>query len=150
MRTSKSMRAFYPDGVAYPNLPNDLVTISQSLWESLIAGQTAGQVIEWGNDGVPYLADRPAQPLSEWRATAKVSRFQAREQLRRDGLLTAATAIAQGAGGTAWEAWQSAIEFRRMSDTINGLAPQLRPDLQGEALEEWKDQFFRDAGKIEA
>ena len=99
---------------------------------------------------VAELAAQAVDPVASWRGSAKVSRFQAREQLRRDGLLTAATDIAQAAGGTAWEAWQSAIEFRRMSDTINGLAPMLRPDLQGEALEEWKDQFFRDAAGIEA
>ena len=75
--------------------------------------------------------DAPAMPqesIETWRARAKVSRFQAFAALDNAGLLTSATNLVNAQGGVAKLAWDNAIEFRRNSPTINGLAAALGLD----------------------
>ncbi|MNN26624.1 Caudovirales tail fiber assembly protein [compost metagenome] len=52
-----------PDTVVVPNpdtqIPADAVEISFDEWQALLNGQTAGKVIEWGDDGYPMLVDPP-------------------------------------------------------------------------------------------
>jgi len=63
-----------------------------------------------------------AEKLAEWRATTKVSRFQARAALFAAGKLVAAEQAVAAIGGVAAIAWADAIEFRRNSPTIIALA----------------------------
>lgn len=86
----------------------------------------------------------PVSELEAWRSTAKVSRFQAFAALDAAGLLDDATALVNAQGGVAKLAWDNAIEFRRSSPTINGLASAL--GLTDEAL----DALFLAAAGIEA
>ena len=65
------------------------------------------------------------EPKSPAPVPDKVSAFQARAALFEMGLLDAATAITQSAGGEILLAWEYATEFRRDSAAINGLAPHL-------------------------
>ena len=83
--------------------------------------------------------------LAKWRATAKVSRFQARAALLGAGLLTSIeTAVANSGNAFAQLAWADAIEFRRNSPTIAALA-----GLVGLTDEELDDLFLA-AAEIEA
>lgn len=63
-----------------------------------------------------------AELLAAWRATAKVSRFQARAALFAAGKLAAVEAVVAATGGMAAIAWADASEFRRDSPTIAALA----------------------------
>lgn len=63
-----------------------------------------------------------AEKLAAWRATAKVSRFQARAALYASGKLGEVEAVVAKAGGMAGIAWADASEFRRDSPTIAALA----------------------------
>lgn len=74
-----------------------------------------------------------------------VSRFQAKEALRRVGLLPQADAIVAASGNaTLQNAWESANEFRRDSPGINALAPALGLDSAG------LDDLFRTAAGVVA
>lgn len=145
MRYSPSTGGFYPSDVFYPNLPSDLVEITSEQHALLIGGQGAGKRIVAVN-GAPVLQDvaEATATLAEWRATAKVSRFQAFAALDAVGLLDDATALVTAQGGVAKLAWDNAIEFRRSSPTINGLASAM--GLTDEAL----DALFLAAAEIEA
>lgn len=105
------------------------------------AAQAAG-----GNAPLEPVPTAPteAETLAQWRATAKVSRFQAFAALDAAGLLGQATALVTAQGGVAKLAWDNAIEFRRSSPTINGLASAM--GLTDEAL----DALFLAAAEIEA
>ena len=93
---------------------------------------------------VRFLDYDPNAAVAVWRATAKVSRFQAFAALDAAGLLDDATALVNAQGGVAKLAWDNAIEFRRSSPTINGLASAL--GLTDEDL----DALFLAAAGIEA
>jgi peptidyl-tRNA hydrolase len=54
MFSSKSARGFV-DGVINTSIPADAVEISAERHAELMAGQLAGMVIEWGDDGLPVL-----------------------------------------------------------------------------------------------
>lgn len=86
-----------------------------------------GQRAFW--DGIQWLLD-PSDAsliavieLAKWRATAVVSRFQARAALLAAGLLASVeAAVANSGNAFAQLAWADAIEFRRNSPTIAALA----------------------------
>jgi hypothetical protein len=144
---SPSVRGFFsPDG--RPPIPSDAVEISDEQHANLIAGQTTGHEIVPGENGFPARVSPPVptpeQTLAAWRATAKVSRFQAMAALSAAGKLTAATAAVNAAGGLAKLAWDNAIEFRRDSLTIAGLAEAV--GLDDAAV----DALFIAAAEIEA
>jgi hypothetical protein len=85
-----------------------------------------------------------AADLARWRATAEVSRFQAKAALAAAGKLEAANAIVAAASDMAKLAWAEALVFRRDSPTIAALAPLL--GLDDIAL----DNLFRAAAEIKA
>ena len=58
---SKSTRGFY-DPAINTTMPEDVVEITTEEHVSLLAGQSLGKVIDWGDDGYPYLADPPPTP----------------------------------------------------------------------------------------
>lgn len=73
MRYAASTNGFYPEDIEYPSLPDDIVDIDISLWEEMFKGQNNGLVITPGEDGRPYLAERPA-PTKEQLADINESR----------------------------------------------------------------------------
>ena len=73
-----------------------------------------------------------------------VSRFQARAALHLAGLLDQVEALIADADPIAQIAWQDAVEFRRDSPTINGLAAQIG------MTQEQLDDLFRAAAGITA
>lgn len=85
-----------------------------------------------------------ADALGAERAGMVVSRFQAKAALDAAGLLASAESAVTAAGGTALLAWNEAVEFRRNSPTIAGLAGAL--GLSDTDL----DDLFRSAAMIEA
>lgn len=102
----------------------------------------------WGGAAWEAKAVQPgpteAELLTAWRATARVSRFQARAALLSAGLLDQVeTAVATGDRITQL-AWSDAQEFRRLSPTISILSTAM--GLTDEQL----DALFRDAATIEA
>jgi hypothetical protein len=143
MRYSPSTNGFYPESINYNALPSDLVTITAQAHKALLDAQALGKVITAGVGGVPVAQDA-VPDLAAWRASAKVSRFQAFAALSAAGKLTAATAAVNAAGGLAKLAWDNAIEFRRDSPTIASLAAAV--GLDDAAL----DALFIAAAEIEA
>lgn len=87
-----------------------------------------------------------AEQLANWRESAKVSRFQAREQLRRAGYLAQVNTLMEdpATDETTVMAWQDAQEFRRNSPTIAAMGAALG------LTEEDMDSLFQAAALIEA
>ncbi len=57
MRYSPSTNGFYADEIDYQNLPDDIITISDELYQSLMKGQTEGKEISSDEDGNPILKE---------------------------------------------------------------------------------------------
>jgi hypothetical protein len=103
--------------------------------------------IGWSyEDGVftPPPGPPPEEILAVERARMVVSRFQAKAALLQAGLLDQVSAALADADPVAQLAWAEAVEFRRMSPTILGLAATI--GLTDEQL----DDLFRAAAEIEA
>jgi hypothetical protein len=86
----------------------------------------------------------PEEQLTAERAGMAVSRFQAKAALLGAGLLDQVNTALADADPVAQLAWAEAVEFRRTSPTILGLAATI--GLTGEQL----DDLFRAAAGIEA
>lgn len=97
-------------------------------------------------DTAPAATDPPPQTLDEWRASASVSRFQARAALLNAGLLDSVqTKMSDPATpALARLAWTDAQEFRRMSPTVLTMGQAL--DLTDVQL----DDLFKQAATITA
>jgi len=57
MRYSPSTNGFYADEIDYQNLPDDIITISEELYQSLMKGQAEGKEISADEDGNPILKE---------------------------------------------------------------------------------------------
>ena len=68
--SSKSMRGFYDDAISSV-IPSDAVEITQAQHIELLTAQSAGKVICWGTDGMPYLAYPPKPTKAELEALAR-------------------------------------------------------------------------------
>lgn len=60
MFTSRSTRGFYDAENHSVSMPADVVEITAAQYAALLAGQSAGKIIEWNADGYPILVERPA------------------------------------------------------------------------------------------
>lgn len=78
MYYSGSERGFYEKEIHGDKIPSDAVEISIDLYEQLLDGQSAGKVINSGDDSVPYLSD-PLPPTSAQLSTSA--------RLKRDKLI---------------------------------------------------------------
>jgi hypothetical protein len=92
----------------------------------------------------PPAGPTPEEILAAERAPMVVSRFQAKAALLGAGLLDQVNAALAEADPVAQLAWAEAVEFRRTSPTILGLAVTI--GLTDEQL----DELFRAAAQIEA
>ena len=84
----------------------------------------------------------PDPPEMPEPVPATISRFQARQRLYQMGLLDDAEALVVAQGTEAAMAWEDVYEFRRDSQLVNDIAPELGMDQN--AL----DDFFRVASTI--
>ncbi|MGN7870550.1 hypothetical protein [Paracoccus sp. 22332] len=137
---SNGRAVFFDDRLTSP--PFGAVAISKERHAALLAGQATGKIITADAQGKPVLADPEASPLP---VPDVVSRFQARMALRNAGLFEAANDAVYGSQDDLLiEAWESAVEFRRVSPSIIMLGAVL--GLEDAAI----DQLFRDAAAITA
>ena len=83
MFAAKSTCGFY-DPDFNEVIPGDAVEISADMHMALLVGQGAGQVIAWGDDGFPFLAEPPPPSLEEQATT---------ERAWRDALLSASDGV---------------------------------------------------------
>jgi hypothetical protein len=83
MFASKSTRGFY-DASIHASMPDDVVEISAENHAELLAGQSEGKVITWGDDGYPVLVDPPLPSPEVLAAT---------ERVWRDGQLAATDGV---------------------------------------------------------
>lgn len=119
----------------------DLVEVT----EENAALPDAGPTVSIGCFYVPadgsYLPppDPPAMPEP---VPETVSRFQARQRLYQLGLLDDAEALVIAQGTAAAMAWEDVYEFRRDSQLVNDIAPELGMDQND------LDDFFRVASTI--
>lgn len=89
------------------------------------AGQPGWQAFLAMNPA-PYVPKPEPDPLEIERAAMKVSRLQARVAMRAAGILSAVEAAVLASGNAdIQDAWETAVEFRRLSPTILALAAQL-------------------------
>ncbi|QGA51443.1 phage tail assembly chaperone [Pseudomonas brassicacearum] len=85
MFTSKSTRSFY-DATIHTSMPDDIIEISSEVHAELLAGQSEGKVINWGDDGLPMLVD---PPLPSDEVLAAIERaWRDRCLLETDGVVT--------------------------------------------------------------
>ncbi|MED7670279.1 phage tail protein [Pseudomonas moraviensis subsp. stanleyae] len=73
MYSSQQTRGFY-DAALHTVMPADVVEISAEYHAELMAGQSNGKVIEWGDDGLPVLADPQLPGPDELAAAERVWR----------------------------------------------------------------------------
>jgi len=83
MFASKTTRGFY-DPAIHTTMPADAVEMPEGLHAELLAGQSEGKVITWGDDGYPVLVD-PPPPSPEVLAAI--------ERVWRDGQLAATDGV---------------------------------------------------------
>lgn len=79
---SKGSNGFYNNEIGTVPVPDDAVEISQSIYDSLLAGQSAGKVISPDKDGNPVLID-PLPPTQD--------ELVAMANNKKAGLIAAAT-----------------------------------------------------------
>lgn len=84
MFASKSNRGFY-DAAIHTVMPADVVEITAERHAELMAGQSEGKVIAWGDDGYPLLQD-PAAPTAEALAAAVTASREAAYRSESDPL----------------------------------------------------------------
>lgn len=70
MFSSKSERGFY-DPEINTIIPPDVVSITVEYHAELLAGQSAGKAIEWGDNGYPVLVERPLPSPDELAAAER-------------------------------------------------------------------------------
>ena len=85
MFASKSTRGFY-DVTIHASMPEDVVEISAENHAELLAGQSAGKVIAWGDDGYPVLVDPP--PLTPEEAAEIERAWRDAKLAATDGVVT--------------------------------------------------------------
>lgn len=95
MRYSPSARGFYPENIDYPNLPSDVMYLSQDDYLALLAAQAAGKEIVPDDLGNPVAADPPPVTEDALRAVMSLSLAQLLIGLVGEGWITEAE-------GTAW------------------------------------------------
>ena len=71
MRFSPSNLGWYPESINYPNLPDDCITVDDSLWQSLM-----GKQISAGPDGIPQeFVPTPIDPRAALKTAVTAKRW---------------------------------------------------------------------------
>lgn len=66
MRFSKTTQCFYPEGIEYPSLPSDIVTVSQADYD-LAMTRSSGETLDMVNGSI-VIVPAPAPTMTEVRA----------------------------------------------------------------------------------
>lgn len=104
MYASKSTGGFYDLAIHGKKMPDDVVEISAEYHAELLAGQSAGQVIGWRDDGFPVLQDPPPPaPLTTQQVEALRLRAYANPLSGSDRYFAEAARM-QAVGENGWEA----------------------------------------------
>jgi len=81
MRFSPSTSGWYPESIHYPNLPDDLVTVSEATYQSLqgkrVVPDAHGQPVAWT---APVVVMTPAEKRMALKAAATAKRWEAETQ----------------------------------------------------------------------
>lgn len=122
---SPSVRGFFSDEIN-SNKPSDCVPISSEFYLELLAGQSAGRVIEPGPGGTPVLVDPQRAPDPD---VASVTMRQARLALlsigKLDDVESAINALPEPHRASAQIEWGYAASVEKSSPLIQSLAPQI-------------------------
>lgn len=81
MRYAPSTNGFYPEDNEYPNIPDDVISISDELYIELLNGQVSGEIITPNGSEMPFLSQQPS-PTKE--------RYIEMAETRRTSLLSSA------------------------------------------------------------
>jgi hypothetical protein len=125
MKYSKSTNGFY-DITIHTEIPLDCVDITTEQWQSLLAGQAAGQVISADKNGNPVLKDRNLPSNDEL-----ISQYNALAQKNLDD-------VAKSWG------YDSLVSAASYSNSTN---PQFKAE--SDALVAWRDTYWAKAYTIE-
>jgi hypothetical protein len=68
---SRSTNGFYSEDINGSNMPDDVVEISDELWQSLLDGQSCSKFITSDENGMPILKDTPPPTYDELVMLAK-------------------------------------------------------------------------------
>lgn len=68
MFTSKTTRGFYDAAIHGDNMPDDVVEITAEEHAALLEGQSQGKLIDFDEDGRPFLADPPPPTAEQLQA----------------------------------------------------------------------------------
>lgn len=82
---AKSTRGFYDTGIHGNNMPDDVVEITAEEHAALLDGQSDGKLIDFDEDGRPFLAE-PAAPTAEALAAAVTKKREAAYRAESDPL----------------------------------------------------------------
>lgn len=74
---SRSTRGFYSRDIHGFDIPQDAVEISYEHYTALLSGQSAGQIIECNESGLPYLVERPPLSVEQLTQIATAERLKA-------------------------------------------------------------------------
>lgn len=73
MRYSPSRNGFYPENVNYPDIPPDIIFITDELYHRLLQGQSEGKIITANGNELPYLTE-PTLTKGQHIAAAEVKK----------------------------------------------------------------------------
>ncbi len=130
-RYSASARGFFPEQINYPDLPDDLIEISDEYHAQLMAAQDQGAQILPDANGVPQAVfptpPTEAEVLAARRAVARIDRGPLCKALLAAGILSPASAVVAAKGD-----WP--VEFE-------GVLEAMAPTTRIEAQIDWADAF---------
>lgn len=122
---AKSTGGFYDTAIHGDNMPADVVEITSEEHATLMAGQAAGQVIESGNDGRPFLAAPPPPSLATLCARIDTAADTARRAVAGDPLRAVEyDRAATEAHAFASAGYQGEVPPMVAAWAINGRTPQ--------------------------
>lgn len=79
MRFSPSTKAFYPENIHYPNIPSDVVTVSDADFKVAQAARTAGHEIEFFG-GKLMIRAKQGRTLQQAKAQKKAELMAKKQQ----------------------------------------------------------------------
>ena len=119
MKFSPSTTGFYDVSIHGDAIPPDAVEITREEHAALLAGQSNGLIIAWGDDGFPFLQQPPPptteQLIAQYRDAVQAHLDGAAKDAGYDDIKTAVTYAEEPAvakfqtEGQAFRAWRSLV-----------------------------------------
>lgn len=123
---SPSTNGLYPDGELYgKNLPQDVVTLSASDYQTLIEGQSAGKVITPNGSELPYLSEPDINYLELTKKKLAEYRTRADAEIAplQDAVDLMQATETEKSALLAWKAYRLALYRTDISDPENVVWP---------------------------